>query len=86
MTGIAEMVHDPRPISGIFWGEDDHDCFVVGYGGVTKITPYYENGQMAAVPWFAIYIGDVLIARRDAAGCRVDYHIAPAKPEPEDEG
>ena len=73
--GIDDLVQDQRPISGIFWGEENHQCYVVGHGGVTKIEAYYENGEYAGIPWFAVYVGDELIARRCAGGCRVDYHI-----------
>lgn len=34
---------------------------------VTDIRPYYENGQMASVTWFAVFAGDEIIARLNAA-------------------
>jgi len=30
---------------------------------ITKIVPYYENGEMAAVVWFALYRNDKIIGR-----------------------
>ncbi len=72
---VADMVRDDRPIDSVFWGDGDK-CFVVGHESVSKIVAYYENGQMAGVPWFAIYVGDVLVARKCAHGCSVHYHIS----------
>ena len=35
----------------------------VGYSGVTRIERADENGEMARVPWFAIYVDDKLVSR-----------------------
>lgn len=35
----------------------------VGERGITKIIPYREAGQMAHVPWLAIYRGDNIVLR-----------------------
>jgi hypothetical protein len=59
---------DGTPIKGIYF-PDEHGGrgYTVGRGGVTKITVYYEYGQMAGVPWFNIWCGDKLISRVNAA-------------------
>ena len=45
----------------------------VGTNGVTRIELYNENGQMSYVPWIAVYKGDFLWQRFDAAGMRIYY-------------
>ena len=39
----------------------------VGLANVTRIVAYTENGQMAEVPWFAVYSGPHLTKRINAA-------------------
>jgi hypothetical protein len=38
----------------------------LGANGVTKIEAYDEVGQMAYVPWFAIYVGNEIVRRVNA--------------------
>lgn len=45
----------------------DDDYFRVGEGGTTKIVVVMENGQMAGVPWFAVFAGDKLRGKFNAA-------------------
>jgi hypothetical protein len=33
---------------------------LVGSNGITKIERSYENGEVARVPWFDIYVGEEL--------------------------
>ena len=47
--------------------------FEVGLNGVTSIIPYNENGQMAAVPWIAVYKGEKIVARFDAVNIVIKY-------------
>jgi len=47
--------------------------FKVGRKGITKIIAYYESGQMAAVPWIAVYAGDIIKYRFDAVNCVIEY-------------
>lgn len=61
VTIIAE---DPRPVSTIAFGPTERDfAYSVGVSGVTLIKPYLEPGEMSFIPWFAVYIGDEMIAR-----------------------
>ena len=59
------MIDDTREIADIFDGE----AFwrVGGSSGITKIEVYEENGEMAAVPWFALWAGDAIKCRINAA-------------------
>lgn len=43
------------------------------FANCDKIVVYYENGQMAGVPWFAVYDNNCIIARVDAASMEVEY-------------
>lgn len=75
---ILEMWNDERPIKEIVLAGDGGNWWSVGRGGVTRIVAYRENGQGAAVPWFAVYEGDWLAARVNAAHIKnVWYGEAP---------
>ena len=58
---ILRLPYDPRTIAGIRMpsGFD----IEVGQVGVSAICAYEEYGEMAMVPWFAVYSGDQIIAR-----------------------
>jgi len=60
---IRKMNEDARPIKSLHWHDAEGSCVVVGSNGVTAIRHYYENGQLAGVPWFAIYFGDEIGSR-----------------------
>ena len=49
------------------------DGWVVGQRGVTAIIAYGEPGQVALVPWMAIFRGDHLAHRCPAAGHSITY-------------
>lgn len=70
-----DLLHDFRPISSVSWGDQPHQCYAVGYGGVTRIECYGEPSHYCEIPWFRVYVGDKLIERRSADGCRVTYLI-----------
>jgi len=55
--------------------------FTVGEDGITKIEAYEENGQMAPVPWIAVYREGELHRRIPAREVVICYDT----PEPEDE-
>ena len=67
---VPKLIDDPRPIH---WAESASSrCqgelgAAVGGDGVTRIVPYEENGQMAPVTWLAVYKGDEIVARLNAA-------------------
>jgi hypothetical protein len=58
------IIEDEREIAYIWKGEAS---WTVGEWGITKIEPYDESGQMACVTWFALWAGDVIKARINAA-------------------
>ena len=66
-------------------GESEHPTHEVGRPrpvGVTAIKPCYENGQMAVVTWFEVYVGDRIAYHVNAAHiAEVEY----AKPETEEQ-
>lgn len=60
------ITSDKRSISSlaIDYNQRVHDWNpAVGLSGVTCIAAYDEAGEMAYVPWFAIYVGDEIIWR-----------------------
>ena len=63
----AEMRDDERPIRSIATQGEDYSTWCVGRTGVTHIVAYRENGQGASVPWFAVYEGEWLATRVNAA-------------------
>jgi len=75
---IDQILQDTRPVRMIVWFNDEstevggkaaaHDDRVV-----TSIMPYYENGEMAGITWFAIYAGDELVGRVPANQVAVYY-------------
>lgn len=72
MEEIQSMLQDDRPILWVAWPYGSA-LMKVGMGGVTKIVAYGEPGHMANIPWLAIYKGDVLWQRVDAAGKEIGY-------------
>ena len=58
------ILTDERSISGISFGVDS---IRVGSEGVTCIKAYQEPGQNAFVPWFAVFEGDEIVSRANAA-------------------
>lgn len=71
MEGIRKIgiKNDVRPIQSVLTmgGAIPAGWWAVGRMNVTKIEPYFENGQMAVVPWLAIYEGDVITVRINGA-------------------
>ena len=76
MKDTLEIQHDNREIYQVVLRSgniEDYEIYTTGKNGITKIVQYFENGQMAAVPWFAIYKGENIITRMDAVNCIVVY-------------
>jgi hypothetical protein len=67
MRKPAQMWDDERPIKTITTQGESYSIWTVGRTGVTRIVAYRENGQGASVPWLAIYEGDWLAHRVNAA-------------------
>ena len=58
---------EDRPIEAI-WYPDLTNGYKIGDSpGITKISLYYESGQMAGVPWFTVWKGNDVVARCNAA-------------------
>lgn len=53
------IMEDERQIKSIHLAQEG---IFIGLD-VDAIVPYYENGEMAAVIWFAIYSGDKIVRR-----------------------
>jgi len=71
--GNTELSRDPRPITGVFYGDGDDSGWRVG-PRVTKIEAYDECGSMSHVPWIAIFNpDDTIIARIPADKVVVMY-------------
>jgi hypothetical protein len=68
------MHQDKREIESVWVATASEEGFwKVGSCGITKIEIYLEDGQMAGVPWCAIYHGDEIKNRFDMAGMGVTY-------------
>jgi hypothetical protein len=68
------ILDDKRPISTIAFGPTANDAgYSVGVSGVSQIIAYAENGEMAPVAWFAVMIGNDIIARVPARMVMVVY-------------
>ena len=75
---LDAAVYDSRPIRSITTSGDSGVTWCAGHLGITRIEAYGENGQMAAVTWFAVYEDDWLATRVNAAAVEsVWYGEAP---------
>lgn len=71
---VTPIVLDPRTVATIaFSPGNDGFAYAVGTNGVSRIVAYWENGMMAPVPWFAVFIGDEIMARVPAQMVFISY-------------
>jgi hypothetical protein len=70
--GHTELSRDARPIWSVFWPVEGAG-FTVGQGKCTRIEAYDENGELAHVPWVAVFFGDEIVARIPANQVAVHY-------------
>ena len=70
---IVSLVDDPRPIESVEFDDPEGSRWKVGESGITEISPYYENGGMAPVPWLAIFKGDEIYSRVMAGKVSIMY-------------
>jgi len=63
---IPKIAKDPSRIQSA-WGDDGETGATVGRDGVTRIEAYEENGQMAPVPWLAVFKSGRCVQRLNAA-------------------
>lgn len=75
LKGKTELSLDTREIAGAYWPVEGTEGFTVGVNGVTRIEAYDENGQMAMVPWVAVFKGDQICCRAPAAQMSVHYKM-----------
>lgn len=70
---MSELSEDKRAIACITYDDEDGSAWYVGQGGVTRIEPYDEYGEMAPVPWLAVYKAEFVLARVPARKVTVVY-------------
>lgn len=78
MNDIQLIQMDQRPILGIYYPGEDGGGWTTtpGYSfSCDKIVAYGENGQMAPVPFYAVYRGGEIIARVPAQMVEVQYRV-----------
>ena len=84
MTDIEQVVNDQRPIEyaeRIFPDVDGNTfCWTTREGrwkNCDRIEAYWENGEMAPIPWLAVYRDGEIIARVGARGHEIGYAPIP---------
>ncbi len=66
MDKPKRILEDDRPITMlVFPGGDSY--WQVGACDITRIVAYAEAGQSGYVPWFAVYAGEAIMQRVNAA-------------------
>lgn len=71
--GNTVLSQDPRPITGIFFDDEEGSHFQVGEFEVTSIVAYDENGLGGCIPWLAVYEGERIVRRVPAHMVEVAY-------------
>ena len=59
MDKLKTIIEDERPIMAL---HTEGESFFVDKK-ITAIVPYHENGEMAPVVWFAIYMNEKILNR-----------------------
>ena len=54
-----------QEVKSIYWPEGGEST--VGKGGIERITVVMENGQMAGVPWFAVWKEGKIVSKFNGA-------------------
>lgn len=70
---VIKMKDDPARIKCLIWDDSDGSQMQVDSDGITEIVAYHENGQMAGVPWLALYRGDEILARVPSEQVMIRY-------------
>lgn len=73
LKDIKKIHQDSSTIKAI---STQHHRWAIGqheFGGITKILPYQENGEMAEVTWLAIYCKEKIKYRIKASECLIEY-------------
>lgn len=71
---MTYIFDDKRPIHKIVYADRSFDIWTKGVNGVTEIEAYAENGEMAPVIWFKIWMGDHLYARVNGKHIETVYY------------
>lgn len=61
---MEKIVDDQRKIKSIWF--EQHGGFEAGKDEITEIKAYWDNGELAPIPWFAVLSGDKVIKRVNA--------------------
>ena len=80
MCKVPEILEDQRQIEAI--ATKEYYFPIVGYEplgyvgeGNTRIVAYGESGLVSAIPWFAVYKGDDIVARVPAGMCQAVWYV-----------
>lgn len=63
MSNAKDMLSDEREVVAIGASILDNPDWQVGKYNVTKIEMYAQSALYCDVPWFAVYVGDEIVAR-----------------------
>jgi hypothetical protein len=73
MNDIKTISQHETKITGIFWHDEEHSSYQLGYDGVTAIKVYTEDGPYCPVPMLAIYKEKEIIARVSPFKVHITY-------------
>lgn len=65
MSSTDQMFREDQEVEGLFW--PDGSSIKVDKNGIEKITVIMEYGQMAGVPWFAVWKDGKIVSKHNAA-------------------
>lgn len=85
MSDIPTIVEDERAgriISSISNDAAQFSLVVGGGEGITAINAYYESGEMAGVPWLAVWKGSAIWRRYPAHSMSIQYKPTPPQGQP----
>jgi len=72
----SSLTEDNRPIDLIYLPQaPEEEFYCVGHDGVTRIEVYDDNGQMARVPWLAVFKGEEVAMRSPAHHWIIGYAL-----------
>jgi len=69
---MIRILDDDTPINCIHFDEARWSVYL-HKDGITKIEAYGEAGEMAEVPWVAVWRGNEILYRFPARICRIEY-------------
>ena len=73
-----QMIYDEREIKAVFEvGIDIQREYIVGEGGITRITLYEEKGPADWVTFASVWCGDSIAFRLPMATLGISYEVTP---------